>query len=284
MSRAARLVRPVLRPALRWILRRAARAYVAGVSVEDAARVAARLAGGGLMATIGYWNGELDGPRQVADQYLHCLRLCRAGDYVSIKLPAIDYSHALFDELADAAGPTGPRLHFDAMQPDTAARTRAFIDALPEARRMRCGVSLPGRWERSMADAEWAAACALPVRVVKGQWPDPQRSDIDMRAGFERIVAALAGRAVRVAVATHDATLAHEALARLITAGTPCELELLHGLPRRRMLAIAAPLGVRARVYVGYGYSFVPYAADSLLGDPRRLAWLLRDAVGLEAH
>jgi len=284
MSAPARLARRVLKPAAAWILSRAARAYVAGDDAEDAERLVARLARRGLGATVGFWNDERDAPRAVADQYLECLRRCRPGDYVSIKLPALGWSRTLFDELAAAAAPPGTRLHFDAMQPDTAERTCVFVDALPEAVRARCGVTLPGRWARSVGDAAWATERRLAVRVVKGQWPDPLQPDIEPRAGFERVVGSLAGRAAQVAVATHDAPLVRAALGLLAAAGTRCELELLHGLPRRQALAAAAPFAVPARIYVGYGYSFVPYAVGGLLDDPRRLLWLLRDAAGLGAR
>lgn len=279
-----RLLRPVLSPMLQWTLRRAARAYVAGDHVDDAVRVADRLARQGLAATLGFWNDKQDPPHQVADHYLDCIRRCRTGDYVSIKLPAIDHSRVLFDELAAEAGMAGVRLHFDAMQPGTAPRLRAFIDALPAAVIARLGVTLPGCWARSAADADWAVERALPVRVVKGQWPDPEQPDIDPCAGFLRVVDALAGRGTHVAVATHDAPLARHALERLAAGGTYSELELLYGLPRRHALAAVAPLEVRARVYIGYGFSFVPYAVGRLLDDPRRLVWLLRDALGLGAR
>lgn len=279
-----RVVRPALAPLVHWALRRAARAYVAGDRVEDAVRVAERLAAKGLAATLGFWNDKQAAPRLVADQYLDCIRCCRAGDYVSIKLPAIDHSRVLFDQVAAAAGTAGVRLHFDAMQPDTARRLQNFIDALPRAVIARVGVTLPGCWARSAGDADWAVERALPVRIVKGQWPDPDQPDIDPRAGFLRVVDALAGRGTHVAAATHDAPLARQALERLTARGTHCELELLYGLPRRRALAAAAAQGVRARVYIGYGFSFVPYAVGRLLDDPRRLVWLLRDAVGLGAR
>jgi proline dehydrogenase len=279
-----RYARPALAPVVRWALRRAARAYVAGERVEDAVRVADQLAARGLTATLGYWNDKQDPPRLVADHYLDCIRRCRAGDYVSIKLPAIDHSRVLFDQLAAEARTAGVRLHFDAMQPHTARRLQTFIDALPGEVIARVGVTLPGCWARSPGDADWAVERALPVRVVKGQWPDPERPDIDLREGFLRVVDALAGRGTHVAVATHDAPLARRAFERLAACATHCELELLYGLPRRRALAVAAAAQVRARVYIGYGFSFVPYAVGRLLDDPRRLIWLLRDALGFGAR
>lgn len=275
--------RRLTRPTLHWLMSRAARAYVAGDRLHNAVRVRDRLARRGLGATLGFWNDRQDTPRRVADEYLACIRCCSAGDYVSIKLPAIDHSRVLFDELMAAAVTRAVPLHFDAMQPDTASRLRSFVEALPDAARARIGVTLPACWQRSAGDAGWAAESGLPVRIVKGQWPDPDCPQIDLRAGFLRLVDVLADRGVRVAVATHDAPLARAALQRLRGRAAPMEVELLYGLPRRAVLRVASGSAVAARIYVGYGFAFVPYAAGRMLDDPRRLVWLLRDAVGLGA-
>jgi proline dehydrogenase len=73
------------------------------------------------------------------------------------------------------------------------------------------GCAIPGRWRRSLEDAEHAIELGVRVRVVKGQWPDPQQPDIDLRDGFLAVIDALAGRAASVGIATHDLPLAREA-------------------------------------------------------------------------
>src|SRR5207247_3807890 len=118
------------------------------------------------------------------------------------------------------------------------------------------GTTLPGRWKRSAADALWAAESGLTVRVVKGQWADPSNPAQDLRAGFLEVIDQLAGRAPHVAVATHDVPLAAEAIARLRSAGTSCEMELLHGLPMKASLRLARKLAVNLRVYVPYGKAY----------------------------
>ena len=111
------------------------------------------------------------------------------------------------------------------------------------------------------------------MRVVKGQFG---AAEVHPRAGFMAVIAALAGRARHVAVATHDTALLKAALGRLDAAGTPHEAELLHGLPMREPLRA---VGGDARVYVPYGAAFLPYALDEVRRHPRRAAWLLRDAL-----
>jgi proline dehydrogenase len=139
------------------------------------------------------------------------------------------------------------------------------------------GCTLPGRWRRSPNDAHWASDHGLCVRVVKGEWPDPREPQRNPRAGFLEVIDALAGRARRVGVATHDVALARAAIRRLQAAGTPCGLELLYGLPMRESIRHARELGIDVRVYVPYGEAYMPYALSQIRRRPRMLLWLLND-------
>jgi proline dehydrogenase len=89
----------------------------------------------------------------------------------------------------------------------------------------------------------------------------------------------LAGRARFVAVATHDASLAQMALDRLISAGTPCEAELLYGLPSRHVVRVARANRVVARLYVPYGHAWLPYRLSHARHNPGLLWWVTRDLV-----
>jgi hypothetical protein len=148
-------------------------------------------------------------------------------------------------------------------------------------------------------------AHGVRVRVVKGQWACPDavigaagvvgvvgdsmaRGKADavadaaaaaavLRADYLALVKHLAGRASAVAVATHDASLARESLALLKAAGTPCELELLCGLPRRECMAVARELGVPIRLYIPFGQAWLPYALDQAVRSPKMLWWMVRD-------
>jgi proline dehydrogenase len=172
------------------LVQRAARQYIAGESLADAQRVVEQLFSRGFQATIGFWDTEQQGAREVADQYLAGLEaLAQAGpdSYLSIKLPSLRYSQELLSEVATKAVQVGRRLHFDAMAPDSADRTRAMIDALLTALPdLQVGVTLPGRWKRSLDDAAWVAERGLHVRVVKGEWADPADPDRGGLPGNDR--------------------------------------------------------------------------------------------------
>ena len=118
------------------------------------------------------------------------------------------------------------------------------------------------------------------IRLVKGEWADPVSDVADPAAAFVELAATLAGRAAPVGVATHDPELAQAALEALVARGTPCELEQLRGLPRKRTTAVADRLGVPVRLYLPFGPGWWPYAVDRALARPHLPVWALRDALG----
>jgi proline dehydrogenase len=281
-SRVQRWARPRLLRAAELL----ARHHVAGETAEAAARVASGHADRGIAATIGYWDRPGDTPAEVAAQYLACLDTLAEGrpGHVSIKLTALEFSAAETDRVLGRAAELGRRVHLDAMDHPSAG---PMLGALARMRERHPGAdlghTLPGRWRRSVADAGAVVELGVAARVVKGQWADPGDPDADRRAGFLRVVDALAGRTREVAVASHDVPLAAEACRRLRIAGTPCVLELLHGLPMRASLRQARELGLSVRVYVPYGTAYLPYALGALRREPGKLAWLARDVAGLLA-
>jgi proline dehydrogenase len=232
-----------------------------------------------VASTICPWNAEGDSARRVADAYraaLDGLSQAHLDGTLSIKAPALGFSTDLLGEVLTTARSARIGVHFDALAPHTAEQTLALAETAV-AQWPMLGCTLPGRWQRSPSDADWAVARGLGVRVVKGQWPDPGAPEYKARAGFLAVVERLAGRARHVAVATHDAPLARAALERLLAAGTPCELQLLYGLPLEESLRVATALGTPVRVYVPYGEAWVPYCLSHARQNPRVLWWTVRD-------
>jgi proline dehydrogenase len=274
VTQTRQLIGAMLRP----LALRAARAYVAGDRLEDAVRVADRLAERGLAATFGYWDAPGEAPRTVADQYLAAARVLagREHAYLSIKVPSLGFSHELMAEVVECAARGNVRVHLDALAPDTVDRSRAVVEKFLDAG-ADLSFTLPGRWRRSTSDAAWAIERGIVVRVVKGQWPDPDAPNIDLRKGFLQVIDALAGRARHVAVASHDVPMVRQAIARLEHAGTTCGMELLYGLPMRQSIRLADRLALGVHVYVPYGKAYLPYAMSRLGSDPRIAWWLVRD-------
>lgn len=261
-------------PLLRW----AARAYVAGPEVSDAMRVAGRAFRRGFRAALGFWNDGGETPREVADVHLAAIEALggeRRG-CISVKLPALAFSKDLLEEMLARGEARGVCLHADSLGPETADRTLAMLASTlrPSA---PPGCTLPGRWRRSLRDADQAVEVGLVVRVVKGQWAGID--DVRPSDGFLAVVNRLAGRARHVLIASHEPPLVSEALRRLLAAGTSCELELLYGLPIAPGLRIATAAGVPVRIYVPYGHAWLPYCLSQARQNRRVYWWFARDLI-----
>jgi proline dehydrogenase len=269
----------LIRGGLGQVARRAARRYVPGPLLADALAVRADAHDRRLTTTLGYWNESSDDPSAVERQAERAIEaLAGEGDAeLSLKLPALGLDFARVERIAAAARAAGVRLHCDSHGTETQDATIELAFAC----RPPLGVTLPARWRRSAADAERAIAAGARVRVVKGQWADDSKPEGDMREQFLQLVDHLAGRAALVAVATHDAPLAELAARRLEAAGTAFELQVLYGLPAQEVEATARRRNATLRLYVPYGSAYLPYALRSALRNPRAIARLGRDLIGV---
>ncbi|MGF1548122.1 MAG: hypothetical protein ACFCUG_12430 [Thiotrichales bacterium] len=258
-------------------------AYIAGPKLKDAVTVCTKFSAQGISSTVGYWDkGDDDDPRLVADAYLEALNAIHIEHldaYISIKAPPLKYADDLLAEVVARARQTGIGVHFDSLFPEAADRTLELI-ADTVKRYARTGCTVPGRWRRSVDDAARAVELGVArIRVVKGQWEDPEAPKMDMRQGYLAVIDRLAGTATHVAVATHDPVLAQAAIRRLQVAGTSCEMELLYGLPMHAILRIAREHAVPVRLYVPYGTAYMPYALSQVRRNPRILWWYIRDTL-----
>jgi proline dehydrogenase len=255
------------------LIKRAARPYLGGGTIADALCVAARLRGDGLATAFSYWDGGRESLAEIETVSLAAIAALAGAareSYLSLKPPALRFSIATARRLATAAAPLALRLHFDAHGVEVADRQNAMLEAMLETLGSdRLGTTLPGRQHRSLGDADRAVERGLNVRVVKGEWPDPADPKRDLRVGFLEVIARLAGRARRVSVATHDFALGREAIERLRAAGTPCEIEVLLGMPAKPLTDWAKANAVTVRVYVPYGCGFIPNAVGVLRRNPR---------------
>lgn len=248
------------------------------------ARTCARVEARGMATTFSCFPRARDtDPNITCDAMLAACALlgpAPADRYVSLKAPPLAFDPALVERIAESAARAGMPVLFDAVTPAQAERTLMLAQDIA-ARFSGTGTVLPARWRRSMADAaQWRDAPAR-LRIVKGEWGDPDWSDCDAHAAYLELVARLAGRAAPVAVATHDPVLAEAALTILREAGTPCELEQLRGLPRRRTSAIARRMGVPVRLYLPFGPGWWSYAIDKAIDRPYLPEWWARDLLGI---
>jgi proline dehydrogenase len=216
-------LRSVLRRAWTPLLRQASRSYVVGPDLSDALRACSSLHAQGVSSTVCFWDSGDDSPDDVARAYSAAIQACaqeRLDSYVSVKAPALRFSPDSCAALAEQARRHAIGIHFDSLGPEVADRTFELLGELAPGRGS-IGCTLPGAWRRSPADAGRAVELDLRVRVVKGQWPDPEAPVTDLRKGFLDVVGQLAGQARHVAVASHDPVVVRAALERLRSACFP---------------------------------------------------------------
>ncbi len=252
--------------------------YIAGEKITDGLRVCRQYHQQGWNSTICPWDDETEPYSDITQRYITALRAIQNEgyhSYLSIKAPSFGYElEHLMKIIAEAKADT-TKIHFDSMYPASAQMT---FDLLHEAVKIypNLGCTLPARWDRSLADTAHVIKSQCSVRVVKGQWADPLHRDIDIESNFEAIVRSLAGKVPKVSIASHDPKLVETCLDILIAADTPCELELLYGLPMG-VSRIADRKGIPKRVYVPFGIAYLPYALSDLRRRPRILLWIAKD-------
>ncbi len=258
------------------VTEKAMRAYVAGPELADALAEVERCAAASIETTVGYWPDFGDSPEVVAGKAREAVAELPAGTELAVKLADLGMNDAELDALLADAAERDLRLHLDALGPETASEALRTAKRLHGQAPGRIGCTLPGRWTRSATDAESLAATGIPVRVIKGEFPAPEREELDPRQGFLAIVDRLAGGKCHVEVATHDPALARSALKRLLDTGTSCELQILYGTPSAGAVGAARELGAPVRVYVPYGHGRITYRRRDL-ARPATLARLARD-------
>jgi proline dehydrogenase len=239
----------------------------------------------GISSTLGKFSKAGDDPAQIVNEYqLACDALKGASDrdyfYLSLKPPALDFDIGHGAAIASAALQNGHGVHFDSHKHIQADPTINLVEQVMSQNvqaenrngKWSFSVTLPSRWKRSVADAEWAAKKGVRVRLVKGEFRAADSSEeADPGKGFLELIDRLAGRVPEIAVASHDRRLAAEAIARCRNAGCPVQLELLFGMPVGRMIALAREMHVPVRFYVPYGDTLTVYGIRYFLKNPFKL-------------
>ncbi len=246
-----------------------------------AVEVAEQLRVQGYAVTLGHFPADKGSPDAIVAANCAVAEAMASSEcdaFLAIKAPPLGFDPARLDAIRKAADRAALPMVFDAHQFEAADQTLACVRHLLDDH-PGTGVALPARWWRSLDDAMALRDTAARLRLVKGEWAEPGVPEGDAGERFLAIARKLAGRAAPVGVATHDPALADAALKILLAAGTPCELEQIRGLPRRRTVAVARQLKVRVRVYVPFGEGWWPYAVGKALDRPYLPMWWLKDLI-----
>lgn len=234
----------------------------------------------GWASVLGPWVAPGNSPRENFTIYLRAVESIaarRLDAYLSIKLSTIGYDAGMFAELLDRGQASGIRIHCDSIGPESAEPTMSAVGRAA-ASHTNIGSTLPAGWRRSVRDAPVLADWGVAIRIVKGQWGDPAGRIPDIREAYVAIARSLAGRPNRIGIATHDRRVARESLSLLAAAGTPCDMEQISGLPQN-CVSVARSLGVPFRVYIPYGYPYLPYNIWQVRTRPAVALWAVRDFI-----
>ena len=267
---------------LRVGLSRAVEAVAPAPDAARAARAAEALHAKGMAATLSYfpaWDGVPAGIIGACEALSGALDGAVPGTCLAIKASPLHFDKDLLRAVASPASVAGMTVVFDALTHGQAGQTMDLVEWLADAYGAS-GTALPARWRRSLADAERLRQAPVRIRLVKGEWTDPEGDAGEPASAFLNLVRMLAGRRAPVGVATHDPSLARAALEILKPSGTPCELEQLRGLPMKRSTAVAAQLDVPVRLYWPFGPGWWPYAAEKLIERPYLPKWWVADRFG----
>jgi proline dehydrogenase len=289
------LIARTLPYAPRTLVGRVARRYIAGETIEDALACVRSLHVLGATATVDVLGEDVtDEPetRVTVAEYLElidALADAGLGANVSVKLTSLGLG--LSDELCRArlgsvlerAAAHGMFVRIDMEDASTTDATLAIWRA---AGRDNVGVVLQAMLRRTVADARSLAREDAPVRICKGIYresPEIAFQDREaVRASYLETLRVLLAGGSRVALATHDETLARAAWRIVDELGAQARVEhqMLLGV-REGMRAELIAAGRPMRVYVPYGVRWYEYSLRRLQENPKVAGHVARATLGL---
>jgi proline dehydrogenase len=277
-------------------LRRVARRFVAGETLEEAVEVARELGARGLRVSFDHLNEAVSHEaetREEVGEYLRLLeRIHQLGlaANVSLKLTQcgllLDKGLALENarEVVVAAKARGNFVRVDMEQSAVTAATLEVVRALREEfGAEHVGAVLQSYLYRTEEDARALCAEGIRIRLCKGAylegpevaWQDKRQVD----ENYLRVMRLLLDSELYHGIATHDERMiaATRAYARERGLGREAfEFQLLYGV-RRDLQERLVREGYRVRVYVPYGRYWYPYFMRRLAERPANVWFVLKN-------
>jgi proline dehydrogenase len=277
----------------RPVVQRLSARYIAGTTLDDAARVVRRLNDKGKLATVDVLGEEItraDEARAIAGQYHDALARFDTDALdanVSVKLTALgleldlDLCRQNLESVVVDAAARGRFVRIDMEDSSTTDRTLALYRELRQSGHENVGVVLQAYLRRTIRDLDGLEN----VRLCKGIYVEPPdlayREYEAVRANFVLCLEALVAQGSYVAIATHDEYLIREALRVVGDAHLPrdrYEFQMLLGVrPDRADSLVAA--GHKLRVYVPYGTHWYEYSVRRLQENPTFARYVAGDVL-----
>ncbi|MBK9376733.1 MAG: proline dehydrogenase family protein [Holophagales bacterium] len=280
------------------VVRKFARRYVAGETLDDAVRTVRELSTEGAMATIDVLGESVtrrEQTEQTRDEYLRVLDTivaARLDANVSIKPTAVGLSidPQLARENCRAicrkAASSGTFVRIDMEDSPYTEKTLQLVLDLKEEF-PGVGVVVQAYMRRTLADMDRLVAAGMNVRICKGIYVEPRDIAYKDRQvvieNFAAIVDKHLSAGCYAGIATHDEACVQKALAtidRLKLRPEQYEFQMLLGVdPLLRRTILQA--GHRLRVYVPYGRDWYAYSLRRLKENPSIARHTVRMVLGM---
>lgn len=281
----------------RWgLVRRAARRFVAGETIEGAIQAIRDLNALGITATLDHLGENVESTEDAAratEDYLKALDAIGVSgmpSHISVKLTALgldlgnEVCRANMVRILAKAKAIGALVTIDMESTEYTDRTLAlFRDLRREFSNV--GIVIQAYLYRSEADITALCKEGAHVRLCKGAYKEPpvhafpRKADVD--ANYVRLMKMLLSPAARAngtfgAIATHDVRMieaTRQYSQEQLVPRDEFEFQMLHGIRRDLQKELAAD-GYGMRVYVPYGTEWYPYYVRRLAERPANI-WFL---------
>jgi proline dehydrogenase len=271
--------------------------FVAGETLDDAARVLRQLNDQGLWANttlLGEGVHDRAATEAVVAAYEQVIdRIAADGLRANVALKLTHLGLEIDEELAlrnvrtlvEHAARHGQLLRIDMEQSAFVDATLRTYRALRESGLDNVGTVLQAYLHRTPADLESLLPLEPNLRLVKGAYLEPpevalpRKADVD--AAYARLLERMLQAIGHTAVATHDERLIDHALQVAEREGVPrerFELQMLYGVRPQLQLDLARR-GYKVLVATPYGPEWYPYLMRRLGERPANLLFFLRNTL-----
>jgi proline dehydrogenase len=275
--------------------RRVSRRFVAGMTVEEATAVAARLNAEGIAVSLDSLGesvtevAQAEAGAAVYHRLLDAIATQKLRAHVSVKLTQMgmdigpDLAERLVGEMAAHAARTGSFVRIDMEGSPYTEATLALTERLHQQFPGAVGTVLQSYLHRTEADAERLLAQGIRIRLCKGAYKEPagiafpEKSEVD--ANYVTLMQRLVTSGVFCGIATHDERIVNTLCAFVAKNNIDkraFEFQMLYGIRRdlqRRLIAE----GYGVRVYVPFGPEWYPYFMRRLAERPANVLFLARN-------
>jgi proline dehydrogenase len=278
-------------------MRLGAARFVAGETLDDAARALRRLNGDGLWANttlLGESVHDRAATEEVVRQYVATIdRIGDDGLNANVALKLTHLGLEIDEELAfenvrtlvEHARTRGQLLRIDMEQSSVVDATLRIYRRLREAGLDNVGTVLQAYLYRTPDDLESLLELQPNLRLVKGAYLEPpevaypRKADVD--AAYVRLLETMLTGGGHTAVATHDEALIEHAIRFASEHGVGrdrFELQLLYGVRPQLQLDLARR-GFKVLVATPYGPEWYPYLMRRLGERPANLLFFVKNTL-----